>query len=506
MADTAPHDVDAAAATQGANPGYLLNRRATMSAFTSLVLGIFLATLAQTILVTALPHIVADLNDPKEYSWIFGVYMLTSTVTVPLFGRLSDLHGRRRYFLAGVVVFMAGAVIGAFADTMGQVITARAVQGLGAGAVIPVAQAAIGDLVPPSRRGRWQSGIGGVIALAYVVGPTVGGWLADNVDWRWTFTVTLPVGVLTFATGWRSLRFTQPKQASQPMNYVGSLLMAGGLSGVLIGVVELGQGAGPLSAGFLGPTLVGAILLAALVHHQRATTNPVIPAEFVGDRLFVMSCAGGFVTGVALFAAIVYTPLLTQGVLGISATSSGIALAPLMIANFTSITVTGDIITRTGRYRPVILAGAPIMATGFALLALVNEQSSIWLVVTATIVIGLGLGCLQQNLVLVMQNALPAEHTGIVTSASQFTRTAGGAVGIAILGAVLSWLMGSSGVPQGEAAASAAQRAALAGALRPLFVVTVVVMAIGCWAVARIPQVALRKTVHQPEAEEQSAA
>ena len=464
------------------------------------MLGIFLATLAQTILVTALPHIVADLRDPKEYSWIFGVYMLTSTVTVPLFGRLSDLHGRRRFFLAGVAVFMAGAVIGAFAQSMVQVIVARAVQGLGAGAMIPVAQAAIGDLVPPSRRGRWQSGIGGVIALAYIVGPTVGGWLADNVDWRWTFAVTLPVGVLTFITGWRSLRYRQPHNASEGMSYVGSLLMAGGLSGVLVGVVELGQGASPMSAAFAGPAVLGVVLLAALVRHERTTSSPVIPAEFIRDRLFLMSCAGGFVTGVALFAAIVYAPLVTQGVLGISATSSGIALAPLMIANFTSITVTGDIITRTGRYRAVILAGAPVMGVGFGLLALVNEQSSAWLVVGATVVIGLGLGCVQQNLVLIMQNGLPARHMGIVTSAGQFTRHAGGAIGIAVLGALLSWRMGSAGVPQGDAAASVAQRAALAGAIRPVFVVTVVVMVIGTLAIARIPEVALRKSVRQPEA------
>lgn len=472
-----------------------------MFAFASLVLGIFLATLAQTILVTALPHIVADLNDPKEYSWIFGVYMLTSTVTVPLFGRLSDRHGRRPFFLAGVVVFMGGALIGGFAETMWQVIAARAVQGLGAGAIIPVAQAAIGDLVPPSRRGRWQSGIGGVIALAYVVGPTVGGWLADNVDWRWTFMVTLPVGVVTFVTGWRSLTFTQPHTTTETMSYRGSLLMAGGISGALVAVVELGQGARLTSPGFLGPLVAGGVLLAGLVRHERTTDSPVLPPAFLHDRLFTMSCAGGFVTGVGLFAAIVYAPLVTQGVLGISATGSGIALAPLMIANFTSITVTGDIITRTGRYRGVILAGAPLMGLGFALLALVDEQSSAWLVVGATVVIGLGLGCIQQNLVLVMQNGLPAKHMGLVTSAGQFTRTAGGAIGIAVLGAVLSWRMGSAGVPQGDAAAGLMERAALAGALRPVFVMTVVVMAIGAWAVARIPEVALRTTVQEPEAD-----
>ena len=472
-----------------------------MFAFGSLVLGIFLATLAQTILVTALPHIVADLNDPKEYSWIFGVYMLTSTVTVPLFGRLSDLHGRRPFFLAGVVVFMGGALLGGFAETMGEVIAARAVQGLGAGAMIPVAQAAIGDLVPPSRRGRWQGGIGGVIALAYVVGPTVGGWLADNVDWRWTFMVTLPVGVLTFVTGWRSLKFAQPHTTSGTMSYGGSLLMAGGISGVLIAVVELGQGAALGSIGFLGPLLAGGVLLVLLARHEAATDSPLIPPEFLRNRLFLMSCAGGFVTGVGLFAAIVYTPLVTQGVLGISATGSGIALAPLMVANFTSITATGDIITRTGRYRGVILAGAPLMGLGFALLALVGEQSSAWLVVAATIVIGLGLGCIQQNLVLIMQNGLPAEHMGLVTSAGQFTRTAGGAIGIAVLGALLSWRMGSAGVPQADAAVGAGERAALAGALRPVFIVTVAVMAIGAWAVARIPEVELRTSVREPEAD-----
>lgn len=461
------------------------------------MLCIFLATLAQTILVTALPHIVRDLGDPKEYSWIFGVYMLTSTVSVPLFGRLSDLHGRRPFFLAGVAMFMAGALIGGFADSIGQVIAARAVQGLGAGAMIPVSQAAIGDLVPPSRRGRWQGGIGGVIALAYIVGPTVGGWLADHVDWRWTFMVTLPVGIVTFAMGWRSLRYRQPHMSSDAMSYTGSLLLAGGLSGVLIGVVELGQNARPLAPAVALPVLAGIVLLALLVRHERATPNPVVPRDILRNRLFLMSCAGGFATGVALFSAIVYGPLLTQGVLGISATGSGIAIAPLMIANFTAIAVTGDIITRSGRYRAVILAGLPLMGLGFALLSLVGAESSPWFVVGATIVIGLGLGCVQQNLVLIMQNGLPAKHVGAVTSAGQFTRTGGGAIGIAVLGALLSWRMGATGVPEGDATASLADRAALATALRPVFLVTLAVMVLGTWAVARIPEVALRTSVRQ---------
>ena len=465
------------------------------------MLGIFLATLAQTILVTALPHIVSDLGDPREYSWIFGVYMLTSTVTVPFFGRLSDLHGRRPFFLAGVVVFMIGAAIGTFADSMAQVITARAVQGFGAGAMIPVAQAAIGDLVPPSRRGRWQGWLGGVIALAYVVGPTVGGWLADNVDWRWTFTATLPVGLITLLAGVRSLGYTKPHEATVGMSYVGSLLLGGALSGTLIAVVELGQGAALTSVRFLGPLLLGVVLGIVLVGHERRTDKPVLPREFFRDRLFLTTCGAGFVVGVALFAAIVYAPLLAQGVLGVSATSSGIALAPLMIANFAAISLSGDIITRTGRYRFVTLAGAPIMAAGFTGLALVGPGSSPWVVVGATIVIGLGLGCLQQNLVLIMQNGLPAAHMGIVTSAGQFTRHAGGAIGIGVLGALLSWRMGAAGMPQGggEATATVAQRTELAAALHPVFLVTIAVMLIGSWVVFRIPEVSLRQSVHDTD-------
>ncbi|MPZ72600.1 MAG: MFS transporter, partial [Nitriliruptorales bacterium] len=459
------------------------------------------------ILVTALPHIVADLGDPKEYSWIFGVYMLTSTVTVPFFGRLSDLHGRRPFFLAGVVIFLIGAAIGTFADSMAQVIAARAVQGFGAGAMIPVAQAAIGDLVPPSRRGRWQGWLGGVIALAYIVGPAVGGWLADNADWRWTFSATLPIGAITILTGVRSLNYQQPHRTAEGISYMGSLLLGGALSGMLIAVVELGQGASFGSARFLGPLVAGVVLAAVLLRHERTTDKPVLPNQFFHDRLFLTTCAGGFVVGVALFAAIVYTPLLAQGVLGISATSSGIALAPLMIANFTAITVSGDIITRTRRYRPVILAGAPVMAAGFAGLAVVGPGSSPWVVVAATIVIGLGLGCLQQNLILIMQNGLPAEHMGIVTSAGQFTRHGGGAIGIGVLGALLSWQMGAAGVPQGggEATATAAERAALAAALHPVFLVTIAVMLLGTWVAARIPEVSLRTSVRDEESAERTS-
>ena len=244
------------------DPGYLLPRRATRLAFAGLLLGMLLAVLNQTIIATALPHIVADLGGMDHYSWVFTAYMLGSTVTIPIWGRLSDIYGRRRFFAAGIVIFMGGGIVGATADSMLQLIAARGIQGIGAGALIPLAIASIGDLVPPSDRGRWQGLVGAVIGIGAGLGPITGGWIADHIDWPWVFIVSLPFGLVALAVVMVTLRIPPHPERATSVDYRGAALLAGGLSALLLAIVEVG---GDLDvAGLLIPLAIAVALLVRL--------------------------------------------------------------------------------------------------------------------------------------------------------------------------------------------------------------------------------------------------
>ena len=224
-------------------PGYLLSHRATIAAFAGVLLGMLLAVLNQTIVATALPRIVADLGGLQHYSWVFSAYMLAATVTVPIYGRLSDIHGRRPFFVAGILIFMTGAVIGGTANSMTQLILARAVQGLGAGALIPLAMAVIGDLVPPSDRGRWQGLTGAVFGVGSVLGPLTGGWIADHTDWRWVFFVSLPVGLIALVVVLATLKIPPHPERATRIDYTGAALLAAAVSCILLGTVRAGEDA-----------------------------------------------------------------------------------------------------------------------------------------------------------------------------------------------------------------------------------------------------------------------
>jgi EmrB/QacA subfamily drug resistance transporter len=482
-------------------PGYLLPHRATVLAIVGVLLGMLLAALNQTIVATALPRITEDLGGLNHYSWVFTAYMLAATVSGPIYGRLSDAYGRRPFFVAGVLFFMAGSLVGGTADSMTQVIAARAIQGLGAGALIPLAIAVIGDLVPPSDRGRWQGMTGAVFGIASVLGPLSGGWIADNADWRWVFFVSLPVGLVALAVAGTTLRIPPHPDRATGIDYWGAVLLAAGLSCVLLGTVRLGEsGADPLEIVIL--FAAGAALLAVLGWHERRTPNPVVPLSLFRIRTFSAAAGASFAVGIGMFGAIMFVPLFVQGVLGESATNAGLVLTPLMLALVVASVGSGQLISRTGHYRWAIVAGPLVMALGFALLSSLDAGSSHGHATLAMLVLGLGLGLLIQNLLLVIQNTVPSRELGAATAAGQFFRTTGGTIGVTVMGAVMT-----AGLPAGAAAGSTLAGATaggagpqqLADAIHPVFVLGLPVMAVALALVLLIPELPLRRTVREPE-------
>jgi EmrB/QacA subfamily drug resistance transporter len=491
-------------------PGYLLPMRQTLLAITGVLLGMLVAVLNQTIIATALPTIVRDLGGVEHYSWVFSAYMLGSTVTVPIYGRLSDIYGRRRFFALGLIIFATGAVVGAAASSMGMLIAARAIQGLGAGALIPLAIITIGDLVPPSERGRWQGLTGAVIGVASVLGPFTGGWIVDHASWRWVFLVSLPVAAVALVVGLATLKIPPHPEAGRDVDYTGAGLLVTGVSAILLATVWGGQQYPWGSGQVIGLFAVGAALTALFVAHELRVRHPLIAPALFRDRVIVSACLAGFSVGVAMFGAIMFVPLFVQGALGASATNSGVVLTPLMLALMLASVGSGQIITRTGRYRWALLAGPVVMAGGFLVLASLDEASSIGAAVAGTVILGLGLGLLMQNLVLVVQNAAPARALGAATGATQFFRQIGGTLGVTVMGAILA-----AGLPAGTALASGGEgatgageagRAALAHAIHPVFVIGIPLMAITLALVALVPERPLRRAVREDPAEPLPAA
>jgi len=489
--------------------GYLLPRRQTLIAIIGVLLGMLLAALNQTIVATALPVIVADLGGVEHYSWVFTAYMLAATVTTPIYGRLSDVHGRRLFFICGIVLFMAGGIVGATAQSMTQLVLARGIQGLGAGALMPLAIATIGDLVPPSDRGRWQGLTGAVFGVASILGPTTGGYIADNADWRWVFIVSLPVALIALVVVATTLKIPPHPDRGTKIDYTGAALLAAGLSSALLGLVRGGQDAPWDSTQVLGLIGAGVLLLTVFLWWEHRVEQPIVPVELFKIRTVSAAGLAGFATGVGMFGTIMFVPLFVQGVLGGSATSSGLVLTPLMLAMMATSVGSGQVITRTGRYRWALLAGPVVMGAGFALLSLLDAGSTHGQT-TPMVIAGAGLGLLVQNLALVVQNAVPSRHMGVATSLAQFSRSIGGTVGVSAMGAILA-----AGLPAGaatralgggEVAASAAARAELAAAIHPIFLIGVPMMAITLVLVALIPEQPLRRAVRDDVAQPETPA
>lgn len=398
--------------------------------------GMLLAALEATVVGTAMPTIVAALGGLAHYSWVFSAYLLTSTVTVPIWGKLSDLFGRRPMFQIGIAVFLVGSAACGLSQSMTQLIAARVVQGIGAGALVPLSMTIIGDIFTLTERARMQGLFSGVWGLSSVLGPLVGGFITDQLSWRWVFYINLPVGIAAAVI--IGVALVEQKRDERPkIDYLGAVILT---VAVTILLLVLGEGSSPRA--LLAPrtlaliTLVVALLI-FFIRVERRAPDPVVPLGLFRNRVVAVSIVVGFLAGIAMFAAITFVPLLAQGVLGATATEAGSFLTPLMLSWVFASIVGGRLLIKLGS-RPLVLTGLVLMIAGFGALATFTRDTPRLTLVVELILIGSGLGLVMLTLLIASQHSVPREQLGITTSLNQFSRTIGGALGVALLGAVLS--------------------------------------------------------------------
>lgn len=414
-----------------------MSSRRRMAVTAGVLLGMFLAALEATIVGTAMPTVIASLGGLNHYSWVFSAYLITSTVTVPVWGKLSDLYGRRLFFQLGIAVFLLGSILSGVSTSMTQLIAFRALQGLGAGALVPLGMTIIGDVYTHEERARMQAVFSGVWGLSSVVGPVVGGFITDQLSWRWVFYINVPFGLAAALIMQAALK--EPKRRERPsIDYAGAALLMAAITLLMLALVEGGGTLATLLSARNVALLVGALVLGLLfIWVERRAPDPVVPLDLFRNRVVAVAVAAGFLAGVAMFGAISFVPLFAQGALGSTATAAGSLLTPLMLSWVGLSIVGGRLMLRVG-YRAMTVAGFCVLTLGFVLLS--NYQRAtprVWLYADL-VLIGAGLGMTMLTLLIAVQQAVPRAQLGTATSLNQFSRSIGGAVGVAIMGAVLT--------------------------------------------------------------------
>jgi EmrB/QacA subfamily drug resistance transporter len=405
--------------------------------FAALMLGMFLAALDQTIVSTALPTIVGDLGGLNHLSWVVTSYLLASTVSTPLYGKLGDMRGRKPVFLAAILIFLAGSMLAGLSQSMGELIGFRALQGLGAGGLMVGAQAIIADIVPPRQRGRYMGLIGSVFAVASVAGPLLGGFLVDNLSWRWVFYVNMPVGALAIVIVVTRLHLHTPT-VRHKIDYPGAALLSGAVGALILLTTWGGSTYAWGSRTILGLGIVGAALLVVFIWWERRASEPLLPLSLFRSRVFSVSSAMGFTIGMAMFGAIIFIPLFLQLVYGATPTSSGLRMLPLMAGLLVASILSGRTISKIGRYKAFPIAGTAILVGGMYLLSRLAVGTAPWLASVYMLIVGIGIGLVMQVLVLVVQNDARPENIGVATSSATFFRSLGGAFGVAIFGTIFA--------------------------------------------------------------------
>jgi EmrB/QacA subfamily drug resistance transporter len=417
------------------------SRRETLLTMLGVLMVMLLGSLDQTIVATALPHVIADLHGFNEYTWVSTAYLLTSTVTVPIYGKLSDLFGRKPIFLFGIVLFLAGSALSGASQSMNQLIAFRAFQGLGTGALTPIAIAVVGDLFTPRERGKWQGVTGAVFGISALIGPTLGGWITQYSSWRWIFYVNLPVGLLALLVLIFLMPMLRGKAQKVSIDYIGAALLVASTVPLLLGLTFAGSQYAWLSPQIIA-LLAGALVMgvAFVIYEawlERHDGQPIIAPSLFKQSIFAVSTLVTFIFGMGLFGAIFFIPLYVQGVVGSSATNSGLVLTPLTLTLVVGSIVSGQLVSRLGKYKWLAITGMLTSVGGTLLLLRLDVHSTNTDVLLAVLVFGLGMGFGMSLYTLIVQNANP-NKIGQATAALTFFRSIGGAIALAAMGSVLN--------------------------------------------------------------------
>lgn len=407
--------------------------------FLGLVVVMLMSSLNQTILAPSLPTIVGELHGVEHMSWVITIFILLSTITMPVYGKLSDQFGRKPFLIFAIVSFMAGSVVGALAQDMNWLIFARALQGLGGGGLMILSQAVIADVIPPRDRGRYMGIIGGVFAFSSVAGPLIGGWITEGPGWRWAFWLNLPLAILSilaviFLLPHRPFR----EREKHSIDYLGSLILMAGTSALVLATIWGGnqyEWASPQIIGLLVFSVVAALVFIPV---ENRAAEPVMPMYLFKNRNFLLTLGASLALGVAMFGAVEYIPTYLQMALGVSATVAGLLMIPMMGVMLVVSIVTGRVVSKSGRYKRYVTSGTAIVALGLFLLSTVTVDTPTWLFCVYLAVMGAGLGMSMQFLTLIVQNAFPVSVVGTATASNNFFRQVGATVGASLVGGLFT--------------------------------------------------------------------
>ncbi|TMG53642.1 MAG: MFS transporter [Chloroflexi bacterium] len=428
MASTPLIDVQSA-------PSAALDPRVRAQIVAAVMLGLFLAALDQTVVGTALPRIVTDLHGNDIYTWAFTAYLLTATISGPIYGKLSDLFGRRPVLLFAVAVFLVGSLLSGVSREMWQLVGSRALQGLGAGALFPVALAVIGDLFDAAERGKYQGLVGAVFGLSSLIGPAIGGVITDTIGWHWIFFVNIPIGLVVFAVIWRTLPTVRPAAAKPRIDYLGATVLVAALVPILIGLSNKQSGAWA-DATVGGLIAAGLAITAAFVWIELRSADPIVPIRLFTNRSFTISVIAMFMASMAFFTPVVFLPRWFQVVEGATATQSGYQILALLGGLIVSAILSGQVVARTGRYKLLALGSPVVLAVGLFLLSNLRADTPLPLLWSWMFITGIGVGPIFSIFTLVVQGAVPPRQIGTATSSLTLFQQIGGTVGLAIAGTV----------------------------------------------------------------------
>ena len=415
-----------------------LPRRQVIGTMIGLMTALFLASLDQTIVATALPRIVAELQSFEHYAWVATAYLVASTATAPIVGKLTDLYGRKPFFLGGVGLFLVASALCGVSQNMTQLVLLRGVQGIGAGAIMANAFTVIGDLFPPAERGKYQGLLAAVFGLSSVIGPAVGGYLTDSFSWRWVFFVNLPVGAVALVLLLALFPDIRPNRVHRGIDVLGACTLVASVVPLLLALSWGGALYPWTSPIVLGLFVLALVMGVAFVLIERVAPEPILPLDLFRNRSVTIALLAASLTAVAMFGALLFITLYLQAVVGVSATASGTILAPMMFVMVGAAGAAGQITARSGRYKPLFLSGLALVTVGMFLLSQLGAHSSYNATLLDLLVIGLGLGLTMPIFTLIVQNSVPYSRLGVATSVTQFFRSIGGTLGAAVFGSVMT--------------------------------------------------------------------